>query len=256
MLAFESGHVGRALGALAAGACSLLIPAVAAAQTPAIEPEPEPAPATAPAEPSTHMNLTGDSPTIDLSTPPPPEPVGREYHYHDGFYLRVSGGLGTFLTASADAGDVSFDSDGLTLSMEALIGGSPGPGFAIGGGVLADLQLSGDWELEDGVGSDSADLVSVLIGPFADGYPSPNGGWHFGGLLGLASVSFQQPGGDDGSNAIGVGGAAWAGYDFWVAPEWSLGGSLELKALRATNSDDDLTISAVATTLNFSVLFN
>jgi hypothetical protein len=254
MLALLSGRWGRALGRLAAGVCTLLIPAFTAAQEPAAT-DPEPAPA-APSEPSPHMNLTGSSGGMDLSTPPPPPLVGRKYREHEGFYVRVGGGLGALLAASADVADVSFDSSGLTLSLQALVGGSPGPGFSIGGGVLADLQLSGDWEVEDGVGTDSADLTSLIIGPFADGYPLPNGGWHFGGLLGLASVSFQQPGGEDGSNALGVGGAVWAGYDFWVAPEWSLGGSLQLQAFRATNSDDDLTLSSVGTTLNFTVLYN
>jgi hypothetical protein len=255
MLAFESGRLWRMLGCLAAGACSLLIPAIAVAQTPPATDD-APAPAPEPAEPSSHMNLTGDSPTIDLSTPPPPAPVGRKYHQHDGFYVRVSGGIGALLGASADVGDVSFSSGGASLDIEALVGGSPAPGFSIGGGVLGSLQLSGDWELDNGVGTDSADLTSIIIGPFADGYPAPNGGWHFGGLLGLASVSFQQPGGDDGSNAIGVGGAVWTGYDIWVAPEWSVGGSLQFDAFRATNSDDDLTISKIGGTLSFSVLYN
>jgi hypothetical protein len=256
MLAFESGRVRRALGCLAAGAGSLFIPAMAGAQNPPAT-DAEPAPAAAPAEPSSHMNLTGDSPTIDLSTPPPPPPVGRTYHQHDGFYVRVSGGLGSLLSASADVSDDSFSSDGLSLDVDALVGGSPAPGFSVGGGLLASLQLSGEWELDNGIGNASADLTSIIIGPFADGYPAPNGGWHFGGLLGLAGVSLQQPGGSqDSSNAIGVGGAFWTGYDVWVAPDWSVGGSLQFDALRATNSDDDLTISKVGASLKFSVLYN
>jgi hypothetical protein len=253
MLALQSGRLGRALGSLVAGACAL-IPAVAGAQEPAVT-DPEPAPA-APPEPSAHMNLTSGSGGMDLSTPPPPPLVGRTYHQHQGFYLRVAGGLGAILGASADFEGGSFDSNGMTLNLEVLVGGSPGPGFSIGVGGVANLQLSGDWELEDGVGTDSADMTTFIIGPFADGYPAPNGGWHFGGLLGLASVSLQQPGGDDSTSAIGVGGEAWAGYDFWVAPEWSLGGSLKFDAFRATNSDEDLTISGIGTSLNFTVLYN
>ena len=118
------------------------------------------------------------------------------------------------------------------------------------------LQLSGDWESDDFGGSTSADLTTLIVGPFADGYPDPKKGWHFGGMLGLAIASFDTPGGNDGSDGFGVGGAAWAGYDVWVAPEWSIGGALKINALRATDSDDDLTISSIGAQFAVSVLLH
>ena len=264
MLAFESARLARRLGGMVV-AGSVLVPGVvlvssmALAQTPSAEAtaaDPaDPAGPAEPSEPRPHINLTGDSPRIDLATPPPPPPVGRTYRQHEGFYLRLGGGLGT-LGADYDTSLVEASSSGVSLELEALVGGSPASGLSIGGGVLASLQLGGDWEADDVVGTQSANLTTLIIGPFADGYPHPRGGLHFGGLIGLASVSFDGPGGDDGSDALGVGGAGWVGYDFWVAPEWSIGAALRIDALRATNSDDDLTVSKIGGTLAVSVLYN
>src|SRR5690606_9717137 len=150
-----------------------------------------------------------------------------------GFYVRVGGGLGT-LGADYDTSLVEASSSGVSLELEALVGGSPASGLSLGGGVLASLQLGGDWEADDIVGTQSANLTTLIIGPFADGYPNRRDGWHFGGRIGLASVSFDGPGGGDGSDALGIGGAGWVGYDFWVAPEWSIGAALRIDALRAT----------------------
>jgi hypothetical protein len=257
MLAFESAF-GRGATMLV-GACFFLAPRLAWAQsatTAAGTSADAVAAGEAPAEPREHINLTGSSPTIDLSTPKPGPPVGRTYRQHEGFYVRVGGGLGSLLSADIDQGPISSSSNGVTLELEGLVGGSPASGVSIGGGLLASLQLSGDWEGDNVVGSQTANLTTVIIGPFADGYPHPRGGFHLGGLLGLARVAFEGPGGDGGSDALGVGGAGWLGYDAWVAPEWSIGGELRLDALRATNSGDDVTISKVGATLAVTVLYN
>jgi hypothetical protein len=266
MLAFESTRRRGALGAAVCAAYSVLIPALAWAQSaPSSLPADTPPDAEASVAPESgapessprpHINLTGRSPMIDLTTPPPPAPVGRTYRQHEGLYIRVGGGIGSLLSANIDQAGFESSSDGVSLELEALVGGSPASGLTIGGGVLAGFQLSGEWDATQLAGSQNADLTSILIGPFADGYPHPRGGFHLGGLIGLASVGFEGPGGGGGSDAIGVGGAGWLGYDLWVAPEWSMGGSLRLDALRATNSDDDVTISKVGATLSISVLYN
>src|SRR5690606_315567 len=83
-----SGLGGVTLPALVAGVS--LVPALALAQEPAEE-----AAAAEPPEPAPHIDLTGNSPRIDLSTPPPPARVERKFRQHEGFYVRVGGGLGT-----------------------------------------------------------------------------------------------------------------------------------------------------------------
>jgi hypothetical protein len=250
MLAYESRRALRVPGSVVVSASVLLAAGAALAQTPPpAEPEPP-----ASAEPPARINLSGSSsPTIDLSTPPPPPRVLREYHRHEGFYLRASGGLG-YLGATLDTGVFEADSSGMGLNFELLVGGGPAPGLSVGGGVLGGLQLFGDWESDQVAGSTSGDLTTFVIGPFVDGYPDPNGGLHIGGLIGLATASFEVPGASDGLNGIGIGGAGWLGYDVWVAPEWSMGGALRLDALRA--SDDDVSISQLGISLMLSVVYN
>ncbi|HTV22966.1 MAG TPA: hypothetical protein VMG12_29955 [Polyangiaceae bacterium] len=255
MLAGESARGRAVLGGMVVAGFVGAIPGLALAQTPAPSAEAPAAAAAEPAEPAPHIDLTGGSHKIDLAAPPPPAPVGRSYRMHDGFYVRVGGGLGT-LGADVDQAGFDASSGGVSMELEALVGGSPAAGLTIGGGVLAGLQLGGEWEADGIVGSQSANLTTFIIGPFADGHPMPSDGWHVGGLLGLASVSFDGPGGGDGSDALGVGGAGWVGYDFWVAPQWSIGAALRIDAMRATNSDDDLTISKLGGTLSVSVLYN
>jgi hypothetical protein len=191
-------------------------------------------------------------PAIDLAVPEPAAPVDREYRQHEGFYLRANVGLGSF-SASGDVATVDLSTGGMSLAYDLLVGFGPAPGFALGAGVAGDLQLSGDWEFGP-VDGGSGDLSSFVIGPFVDAYPNPKGGWHFGGLAGLGLHSLDAGGGGEASSGIGFGGAAWAGHDVWVGPEWSVGGQLRLDASRTT--DDDLTIARIGLSLSFSVIYN
>ena len=241
---------------LAAGL--LLWPHSAGAQAPA--PTAEPAPAAAPAEPASleppPPNFTPARPTIDLAVPPPAAPIERSFRQHEGFYARVNVGLGSMLSANVEneaGGEV--ETGGLTLNYDLLLGGSPAAGFSLGGGVVGGFQMSGDWEA-NGVELSGGDMTTLIVGPFADGFPNSKGGTHFGGLVGLAYVGLEPPGATEGSDAVGFGAAFWAGHDVWVAPEWSVGGSVRLDALRATASDPDYTVTEVGLTLSFSVLYN
>lgn len=204
-----------------------------------------------PAEPALQVD---PRPSIDVSVPPPPQPVQRTYQIHEGFYLRANVGLGTFWgDVGADALAEDLSSSGAQLAADLLIGGGLAPGLTLGGGLLYATQLSGDWEINDVVQS-SGDLSTAIIGPFIDGFPQANGGWHFGGMAGLAYASFDPGGVVDNTTALGFGAAFWLGHDFWVAPEWSVGPLLRVTALRAT--DDDITVTKVGFTLMFTVLFN
>jgi hypothetical protein len=193
-------------------------------------------------------------PSIDVSVAPPPAPVQRTYQIHEGLYVRAALGLGLLgADLSSDAGGPDLSSGGLELQADLLVGGGPSPGLTIGGGLQYATQLTGDWEVEDTeLEIASGDLSTFVIGPFVDGYPTPNDGWHFGGLAGLALASFDA--GADGETALGFGGSAWLGHDVWVAPEWSLGGMLKLGALRA--SKDDVAVTKLSLSVLFTVVMN
>jgi hypothetical protein len=102
--------------------------------------------------------------------------------------------------------------------------------------------------------------TSVLVGPFFDGFPDASRGWHLGGLIGVGGQSFQDVNATTpkSARAGGFGGAAWFGYDFWVAGEWAVGPELRLMGLRSsyTKSGEDISSWARSFTLGVSGVFN
>ncbi len=191
---------------------------------------------------------------MSIVVPDVPEPVERTVRRHEGFYLRTSLGLsslGGSLTGGVDASEDA-TTGGLGANLSVLVGGAPDAGFAIGGGLQYNLQLTGDWE-DDRVGEVSSELNTLIVGPFVDGHPDPQRGWHFGGTVGLAHAAIGFGSRDD--TALGIGGGAWLGHDAWVAREWSMGGMLRFDALRAWG-DDDLAVTSFLLSLQLTALMH
>jgi hypothetical protein len=235
----------------------------AAAGTEAIPPPASPAtPAgDAPAPPEASQSKAPLAPTplgrplidVHVDEPPPPEP--RRVRVHDGFYLRSSVGLVTARTyvTSDQLAHPSYTVAGGGLALDLMVGGTPSTGLALGGAL--SLQSFGH-----GGGSTSG---LGLLGVFVDGFPMPNRGLHVGGMLGLGASRTRRPGGVDELRGGGLGMAAWAGGDFWVADEWSMGGLLRLSgALTRDGSNGagpaafDLESSSYALAFLFSVLYH
>src|SRR5690606_9919678 len=126
---------------------------------------------------------------IDLSTPPPPPAVQRTHHVHDGFYTRLSLGVGSLGLDFDDDGsrNVDLDGSGLAFSADIMIGGSPSPGVAIGGALLGTASFSLELE-QNGRSVGDRDVGMVILGPFIDGFPNPKQGWHIGGAVGVAGM--------------------------------------------------------------------
>lgn len=222
---------------------SLSLPAVALAQAQPAEPQ------------GGKINLTpssGEPPRgkIDLTTQPPAPPVQRSYRLHDGFYLRGSVGFGSLGATFDDDNESARDLEGsgFSLGLDLMIGGSPSPGLAIGGALLAQGAFSAEFERARN-DTENRNLSVVLLGPFIDGFPVATKGWHVGGMLGLAAANIEDSSRDGVSETVGLGGAAWFGHDFWVADEWSVGPMLRLNGTLTRNEDDDTNAST------FSVLF-
>ena len=142
---------------------------------------------------------------------------------HDGFYMEFAPGLGYLSTSASAAGtDVSFS--GMTLPFAFLLGGSPFPGFVVGGEVLTDYEFSPKYKLN---GQEAATGISsqylIGIGPFVDFYPNPAQGLHFQGMIGWGGLETSFQGNVGGSDPTGLVVSLAGGYDFWVADEWSIG---------------------------------
>jgi len=199
-------------------------------------------------------------PKIDLHTEAPLPSVQRTYHFHEGFYLRSSIGFGDYRASFNDAHrqNLDFHEHGSSMSLDLLIGGSPSPGVSIGGGLMADPLFGADSDRVNG--GVSHGRVSWLVGPFIDGFPDPTRGWHLGGLIGFAGQSFDSLSATDRGTrrGAGIGGAAWFGYDFWVAPEWAIGPQFRAMGARTSDTKSGADVSAFASSFDvgISVVFN
>lgn len=189
---------------------------------------------------------------IDIAVPEDGPREQRRAYNHEGFYLRANVGGG--MVGGAFHGYDFFNG---ALSLDALVGGMPSPGTAVGGGVFTDTVLSTTVK-RDGHDVGNKRLVSIgLIGPFVDGFPDANDGWHLGTAVGFSANGIEEL--SEGS-LLGFGGVLWGGYDLWTAPEFSMGVLLRAMATRTygevKDSHENLNGATGSLVLTLSALFN
>lgn len=174
-------------------------------------------------------------------------------HVHDGFYLRFGTGFGGYderlgsRSSATYAGEIEGRNRGLATLGELSLGGTVGRGWVVGGGVFSADVLATTYKS----GEDSSQLPPTeldpelrnvaLIGPFFDRYPDPTEGFHFQAALGIATLTPRVFGhsGTEQSEYLAAGGGVMlgAGYDWWVAEEWSLGVLARTTAALVSGSD-------------------
>lgn len=153
--------------------------------------------------------------------------AASEAETHDGFYFQGNIGPGYLSTSPSmdDAeGDVKIAGFGVGGGL--LIGGTPAPGLVIGGGTANVVALSPKWTVdgEEVEVFDDLNLNLSTIGVFGTYYPDPHGGLNLHLMLSYGVLSFSDSDGDSSEqNPDGFAVTAGVGYDFWVAPEWSIG---------------------------------
>jgi hypothetical protein len=152
-------------------------------------------------------------------------------HEHDGLYARASIGPSA-LYSSIDTNresDATITVLGGALGLDLMLGGTPWPGFVIGGLIMADLAPDPHVELG---GRDAGEFAAWcrMLAAFVDVHFDPRGGLHAGAAAGFGSytVDADATSRDDDQSHDGPGLMLWTGYDFWVAPQWSIGGALRL----------------------------
>jgi hypothetical protein len=186
-----------------------------------------------------------------ISAPPPEPPRERRgYHVHDGFYLRIAGGLGLGLgSVSTDSNSSDdFSLGGAGASLNCWVGGTPGGGVALGGMVSYHGIQENDVEVNGDETGESLNSSLVMLGFFADVFPDPQRGLHFGGALGFAGLStnghsdalVRPPYHAPDYNGAGFGASAWIGYMGFVGPEWSLGGMLQMTGAFTGKEEDGI----------------
>jgi len=161
-------------------------------------------------------------PKMNLTVAPPAPPLQRTAYVHEGFYLRVNVGPGVLWSNVNDKNGAagSTSGAGFSFAADALVGGSPAPGMALGVGALTNTTFGVDMKDSTGTSRSQSTQFHFLVGPFFDAFPNNRQGFHLGAEFGFAGALLDTP---LVSNAFGGGAAGWLGYDMWVAPEWSAG---------------------------------
>lgn len=215
-------------------------------------------PATAPAA------APEDGAVVEPASPPPRKAGER---YHDGLYLRFGLGYGhlfaensgaTRCRSSAGSSTCGEAMPGSTLKGDGLaanllmIGATPFPGFVVGGGMFVNGLANPTVEVS-GKSHDFKGKAALLwVGPFVDGFPDPEAGYHVGGGVGYADLNPKPDDWPDETKPApagswqsefcpkdaqdcryplfveGMGYLVFAGYDAFIAREWSLGGYAQL----------------------------
>jgi hypothetical protein len=144
------------------------------------------------------------------------------------------------------------------LAIDFLLGGTPTPGFVIGGGFLSNGMENPSNETSGGKSDTEWTVTTAVVGPFIDGFPDPEGGFHIGGMLGLANLVVQDDDNLQDEQTGGFGASLWAGYGGWVGSDWTLGGMLRLTAAatrRDFEHDDGSDVVEEVSTGTFTILF-
>ncbi len=137
----------------------------------------------------------------------------------DGFFLGLHPTLGYLMLRERGGNGAS---SGLGFGFDALLGGSPTEGLAVGA-ILGGMGFPKP-SREGAVADLGSDIVFSWfhIGGFADYYPDPGSGLHLLAELAYAQLSSS---GDraQSQDYHGFALAGGLGYDWWVSANWSLG---------------------------------
>lgn len=150
--------------------------------------------------------------------------------------LGLSYGGALVSSDSKSVGDYNFGGAGVAFDL--WLGGTPTPGLALGAALSAlDVNSSSRRVSGHSISGDISGSTG-LLGFFADVFPDPERGFHFGGALGVASGRAEVKGSGKTYEGGGLGLEAWTGYDFWVGQQWSLGAALRFMGT-VTRQDTD-----------------
>ena len=181
--------------------------------------------------------------------PPPEEDWDREKgsratrlatgkYVHDGFYLRLAGGIGgssdklrgIARTSDGPAGKLDGSVGGFSGATQVALGFTLARGWVVGAAIDTVTVPGGSGSLSSDIGRFEFDTCQLaLYGVLIDFYLDPLRGFHIQATGGIASYVMAQGNADDGTviapphAAIGAGFSLGVGNQWWISPDWTIG---------------------------------
>lgn len=170
-------------------------------------------------------------------------PLDPSAHLHDGFYLRLAGGIGAFsdyITVNTNQfaldGDElnEGDASGFSGATEVAAGATILPGLVVGLGIYTNIAPAPEAEttLSNSASFEFAPSQLAIIAAFTDYYPFVKKGLHVQVGIGLATYVMGTGHLDDAAagapkasahTGLGTGVMLGAGYEAWIGEQWGMG---------------------------------
>lgn len=197
-------------------------------------------------------------PSAAPATAPPPSagvtaPATGD-HTHDGFYLRLTSGVG--FTRMTDADQVATIS-GAGGNFGLALGGALTPNLIVYGEVFDDIAISPEVEIggSSAMTVDGVNAGVVGIGLGAAYYVMP-ANVYVSGTLAASKLTVQKDGEQIAESDLGFGVSAQVGKEWWVSPSWGLGIAGQVFVGSMADKNNGPRLSATAAALALSATFN
>jgi hypothetical protein len=173
--------------------------------------------------------------------PPPPRYYRPRYaapyyapYSHDGFFLRLTGGLG-YLAASETVDGATLGYSGFGFTFGGALGGAVAPNLIVFGEIVGTTAFNADQSYAGSPqGVSGLDVTLLGVGPGIAYYIEP-ANVYLSGTLAFSKVSFtntysQYPVND---TNWGVGASFSIGKEWWIGRRWAFGfaGQVQLASM-------------------------
>jgi len=183
---------------------------------------------------------------------PAPEMPGT--HTHDGFYLRMFLGLG-YTNMELEDQDASLGGTGGAFGI--ALGAAVSENLIVFAEIFDDIAMSPTFKM-GGTEVESNDDISagvVAVGGGVAYYFASN--MYVSGTLSWGRLAIRDGDEQLGESDFGPGLSLMVGKEWWVSPNWGLGGALQLYGGRMKDKGDNApTWSTQAIALAFSATYN
>ena len=182
-----------------------------------------------------------------------------EARTHDGFHLVIGVGPAYQNTSASFDPEPAIDADlslsGIGFAAAIMAGATVADGLVLGDALMGTHSPSPTVKIGEVEVEPDADMVGLVVGPYADYYFDPQGGLHVFVQAGLATM--QDADEDSDGVALGFGAGLGVGYDVFISDKWSLGGLVRFHYLRTSDDlpgDARVTYGTIVSALNLVVV--